>query len=285
MREIIFILLIVLTPLNTYASNESMKSVSVTHDIETTQKADLTQTPNIKTDLKSNNIYFNPEIIVNRIDNLEKTNSKLLTILYWSLGFVGSIIVLFLGSNIYFTKDRYDSDKQSLNENLENKIILMNSDINAKFIALQAEFKELVNEHIENINESLEPRLSELKTSIQDESADDIRNLEIITVRLSQDIIRLKYNLIDLEISTLDEEKNKNQILEKRIKILECAKELNYEWLMTSTLQKIIELLKAKADFYSLDLPGIHSLLDSLPVCCETQVKSIKKILASNLAA
>ncbi|RLC96171.1 MAG: hypothetical protein DRI46_14065 [Chloroflexi bacterium] len=211
-------------------------------DVQSIENNNLDATLSV---LKEKNIRLEEQ---NKI--LIHTSTELRNSYYWALGFSATFLLLFLGVNIYFFRNRYNEDKEYLLKHVDSKL---HEGAN--------EMRNYVSKQLHNLESRLEKvSVKAVKQSINDINA-KINNLHSI-------IGMNKIDIIELEIEQTKLSGVQANVLRSYVDIIQELRKLDncgWDWKISDYLSEVCELLKEGVKFNSSELPEVSSLLNGLP--------------------
>tara|TARA_R110001606_G_scaffold382655_1_gene544550 strand:- start:131 stop:775 length:645 start_codon:yes stop_codon:yes gene_type:complete len=181
---------------------------------------------------------------------LSESVSEFRVYLFSSLGFSATFLIVFLGVNIYFLRNRYTEDKVMLLQTIENKINQFEGKSLDRYEVAKKQQKEEISREIDQKSKKLE-----------------IENI---------------YRRIDITCLQLKLEENLSICLSKYFKLAEDYNLLNWEMQLSDSLHQIIKLLNQGGEYDSSEYPEVYTFLDKLPVNFSTQAKKIKELTSQH---
>lgn len=213
----------------------------------------------IVTELKEYTIRLEEQNKILLSANIDIRNSY-----YWALGFCATFLILFLGVNIYFFRNRFDEDK----EFLINKI-------NVKAKQIEIDNKNLIDNEIIKLDNKLEASFKQ--------KASELTKTYKSTVSLNRnEIQRLRVDITELELENTKAGGCNPNILTKYLKLAEETQKLedkHYYWKISRCLLEIKKLLDEGVKIDSMDYTETITFLSSLPNEFDDVVKEIRKHL------
>lgn len=203
----------------------------------------------------------------NRI--LIESQKELRQVYLWALGFAATFLLTFLGVNVYFATARFNRDKNSLVESIDNKIDLKGSEldlviqdrmarIDSKFEASESKLSDLVRTEVAN---TIDPKVNKINNSLG--------NLRFANKRRVYDIACLKYEL-------LKDNGPKPTVLDRLFDVAEAANTIEWGWHVSKCLDEICTLIDAGTNIPSSDIPDRIKFLEKLPAEHDDMVQRIR---------
>jgi len=181
---------------------------------------------------------------------LKSTLSEMRSSYYWSLSFASTFLLLFLGVNVYFFRNRYNDDKDYLLKHINEETSKLSRNtselIETKFSELKEKIDHHVEEKLKTISSSLDGKISSLKNDIQ------ISRVEII----------------ELSIENTKRTGVEGNVLSEYFKLAQESRKLSgphWDWQVSESLEEIYKLLCDGAEFDSTELPDVSKFLNTLP--------------------
>jgi len=217
---------------------------------ETTKKSDF---ESVIVELKETNIRLEEQNKMLKSSSAELRNSY-----YSSLAFAATFLIVFLGINIYFFRNRFNEDKNYLLQHID-------TEISSKLALTDEFFKKQEQQMGKSIEEQVSKDIANHINSLNGK----IRSLQNETKYMSVDIIKLK----------IKNEKTPSNKLTLLLSLSKNYHSLNWELQLSDTLVEIRDLLEEGAYFDSSELPELERFFVSLPKEFETTLIQIRSRL------
>lgn len=201
-------------------------------------------------------------------ENTSDYNSRILDTIYWALGGMFSVIILFIGTNTFFNYKNNKKEMENLKKEYDDKFLLsaskMKNEYAEKFAQLSESIKKeslerietLNNQQIEQIkgfNEVIIIQVDAIKTDFQQKiDKIDAYNIaqskqtkelkQTLTKEFTDEVSVLKFKLLELEAVLWDIRKVPVNAVRYYVKSALIRQELGYS--LNHTLNKIIEILE-----------------------------------------
>lgn len=197
---------------------------------------------------------------------LISSSSELRTSYYWSLGFAATFLLLFLGVNIYFFRNRYNEDKEYLLNHIDLKLnegaIQTREEITNQFIELEKKLGDMAVEKVKQSISSMNSRINSIHEHTQENTI----------------------AILDLEVEHLIRYGCDANLITGYFRLAQEIKKLkspHWDWKMSGCLENIGKLLEKNIEFDSGELPDVSSFLNGLPEQFDDAVFKIKNRLRS----
>jgi len=181
------------------------------------------------------------EMLKQRNQDLLDFQEKLSATIYWSLGFSATFLILFLGINIYFLRNRYNEDKERFLKHIEDTLSVKAGELDKKIVEI--------------VGKTIDSKLSSVKNSI-----------ESLKEQLS--MIEIKTNDNKIEILEINKS-HKDTILYYYFEQAKTCKStgdfFSYGWKISNCMDAMKKLLDDGAKFDAAEVTEVTKFLDSLP--------------------
>lgn len=201
------------------------------------------------------------KILQENLKSTKESSKEIHSIYMWALGFSATFLITFLGVNIYFLNSKSKDEIE--------KII-------AKMKSLNEDSKKDIENHIKELFESNKDDI----LSIQKNTASNLK--EKIAV-LQDEQREIKLDALDIELELIEIKGVKATALSRHLElisfVIESYGEELYDWKITRSLAKIIELQNQGANFSIHDVAKVNKTLAKLPHQHQGLVAKIKESL------
>lgn len=240
----------------------------------------LALSASVNANIKSPPEQLDNEIIISQLKEknirLEEQNkilissaSDLRASYYWSLSFAATFLLLFLGVNIYFFRNRYNEDKEYLLKHIDAKLL----------------------EGKNNAQKETSKKLLELEGKFEKIIADKVRS-SISGINSKIDVIHsnIKYNkikILEVEIEQTKKTGVEVTLLSQYFQLAQEVKTLNsngWDWKLSDCLVEITKLLEKGVEIETGDLPELSDFLNNLPNQFSDAVHKIRTIIRKSSA-
>ena len=220
-----------------------------------------------QTDLKQDNITI---ILKENIIRLEEQNKILLSTTsdmrssyHWALGFCATFLILFLGVNIYFFRNRFNEDKEFLLNKIEDK------------------FKGAESSNLDLIKAEMSKFDKKLETSFKQKANELSKNYKASVASNLNKIQYLSVQVKDLELENTKANGCKPNILTGYFHLAEETHKLGsgFDWQLSECLVEARKLLDEGVEIESMEYPEVTTFLNSLPSQFNDVVEAIRKYL------
>lgn len=230
----------------------------------------LEKSVSIKKNINNDNLKI--KLLGQQNKDLRDFHEKIANTVYWALGFSAIFLVLFLGINIYFIRNRYNEEKEYLLQHINNAVHLKSNDLEKE-----------QNKIIESIKKEYENTLKSFEISMSKIANDSIAPLKKSISNIFKSINALKIDIIDIEIKFLEKTDGCKDIIIRRY--FDLAKEARkyedryWDWEVSQCLEEIEKLLNDGAKFDSGDFPEVTAFLDGLPERFKDSVHKVRRVI------
>lgn len=219
------------------------------------------------------------EILERQLATTETFLDEILNTVYWSLGILVTLAVLLVGFGWFSNFKVYERDKKALKSELlglieqnfkeiqteiEKKSAGLSNEISNKIKEFRSEIQEHAEQALEGEIETLNKKISRLKSSIG--------YLKDRNTELKLDIEKADRRYWELKGVKANE-------LSSYRRTLDLAVEVNNEREISSSLKGIRELLNEGLTFYHTFEPDVLDTLDNLPSKYSEEVTTIKSLI------
>ena len=193
-------------------------------------------------------------------------NDRLLTVVFWSLGVVGTVAITFVGFNWFINARSYERDKLALSVQLLGEIKTEISNVQKK---LESDLAENLSRNHKIISGDLASDIKGIHSRINDlENSHGEKWLDI------------QIEVFSLEAKYWEEKKVYRNAITYEIKRGLIGIEYKNEYAIESSLRRIEELLpKISGDSLAFDEPNILQIIGGAPPTMVTVCERIKRIL------
>ncbi len=196
------------------------------------------------------------ELKINKI-KLEEQNKLLKSSLndlrasyYWSLSFAATFLLLFLGVNVYFFRNRYKDDKEYLLQKID------------------AESKKIIESSCDLIESKVDGLKSEVSRHISENLKKSVSGMESKVSSLSNDIQNSRVDIIKLNIENTKRTGVKANVLRKYFELFRESRKLkgpHWDWQVSEGLEEMYKLLCDGAEFDPSESSEVSGFLNGLP--------------------
>ncbi|WP_166370887.1 hypothetical protein [Psychromonas sp. SA13A] len=195
----------------------------------------------------------------NRI--LQSTASDLRSTYHWALGFSATFLLLFLGVNIYFFRNRYNEEKEYLLMHIDDSIEIKKTEIDT----------------------SLANKLSEVESKLENKVSSQIEfSLAKVLQKIklnANDIQLCKVEALKLKLINTNNSGVKENILSENFRLAVEIRMLSgksWDWDVSNVLENINALLLEGTKFDPMEMPEVSTFLNNLPAQFTDQVTKIR---------
>lgn len=183
-----------------------------------------------------------------KIESLQERNKeligfqdKIIDTIHWSLGFAATFLILFLGINIYFQRNRYNEDKERFLKHIEDTI-------KVKSLELEKNIDPLIKSVVEKQVASIKSTLKSFDEKFND-SQIEINDLKLEVLKIQN---APKDTILSYYFYQAKDIKRANNYWKWGWKLAQCFEEME-------------KLLDNGAKFDSMEYPDVTKFIDSLP--------------------
>jgi hypothetical protein len=194
---------------------------------------------------------------------LLSTNSDIRSSYYWALSFCATFLILFLGVNIYFFRNRFNEDKEFLLNKIDDK-----------FTGAESNNLELIKAEMTKFDKKLDTSFkktaSELSKNYKSSVASNLNKIQWLSVQVKE-----------LELKNTKLGGYKPNILTGYFHLAEETHKLGsgYDWQLSECLVEARKLLDEGVEIDSTEYPEVTTFLNSLPRQFHDVVETIRKYL------
>ena len=217
------------------------------------QTLELTSEEAFIVELKEANLRLEEQNKILKTSSVELRDSY-----YAALSFAATFLILFLGVNVYFFRNRYNEDKKYLQQHVDVTIDTKMTLINDSFIDLESQMEASIKGHI---TKGVAEQVSPIKQQV--------RSLQS----------NVKYQSVDLKRIQIEFEKTPSNKIRLLVALAKDYHSLNWDYQLSDTLVKIRVLLVEGAIFDPSELPDLERFLDLLPKEYNTTLSQIRSYL------
>jgi len=218
--------------------------------------SEITQTSGFESvivELKEANVRLEEQNKMLKASSVELRNSY-----YSSLAFAATFLIVFLGINIYFFRNRFNEDKNYLLQHIDNEI--------SSKLALTDDFFEKQEQKMVKV--------------IEDQVSKDITgHIASLNGKIGSLQSENRYLTVDIILLKIKNEKTPSNKLTLLMSLSKNYHSLKWDLQLSDTLVEIRDLLEAGASYDSSQLPELARFLDSLPQEFETTIKQVRSRL------
>jgi len=183
---------------------------------------------------------------------------------YWALGFAGTFLVLFLGVNIYFLRNKSEEDKERLT---------------AHFDLIINEKTSLILQRVDKKIDDSQRLLHEISDKSVKETTFPINNsISSLTEKIQEN----KIEILELKLKNHESSGVKGNILSAHFRLAQEVRKLTtsyWDWKVSDSLEEGYKLLEQGVEFDSGELPEITAFLNNLPKQFSDLAHKIRKKL------
>ncbi|MGD6734890.1 hypothetical protein ACP5PY_00340 [Photobacterium leiognathi subsp. mandapamensis] len=177
------------------------------------------------------------------------SNNDIRSSYYWALGFSATFLILFLGVNIYFFRNRFDEDKEFLLNSIKDKFNLIEKNnqqvIASEMAVFDAKLEMTFKTKSEQLTKYYDSSVSSNSTAIQ----------------------RLLIEVTELKLKNVISDGCKPNILTGYLALAKETLKLgsSYDWKTSECLSKAKELMDEGVKIEPMELPELITFINSLP--------------------
>lgn len=216
------------------------------------------------TDVSNNEL----ELYKKLYENQKESNGKILSTVYFALGFAATFIVLFLAANFWTTKNSRAKEFEALEAGNKSELLKMKNDFLKELEKEIESQKQLQSVEMENLFNKFSRNIESELRKIKDMNQENKGMLQELAANFAceQGDMRFENKRYPLALGYYIDywEKSDDIFIDNCLdKIFECLEKM--DWIFTDDITKIIDLLHGLPHKYNILVSKIESRIRELP--------------------